>query len=119
MARGGLKSCLEHHCHYPAGKMMNVECPLPTQISPTCPSTTRTHPATNTVEMSTDAATAGSLGDDMVGGAQSAESCGSCPSLAALGGGLGGLCAILALLLVGVVIGWVCSSHRRTGKQER
>ena len=103
-------------CHYPAGKMMNVECPLPTQISPTCPTTTRTHPATNTVEMST---TVGSLGGDMVGGAQSAESCDSCPSLAALGGGLGVLCAILALLLVGVVVGWVWSCHRRIGKQER
>ena len=47
---------------------MNVECPLPTQTSPTCPTTTRTHPATNTVEMSTDAATVGSVGGDMVGG---------------------------------------------------
>ena len=62
-------------------------------------------PATNTVEMSTDAT--------MVGGAQSAE---SCDSSQALGGGLGGLCAILALLLVGVVI-WSC--HRQMRLQER
>ena len=41
----------------------------------------------------------------------------SCPSLVALGGGLGGLCAILAILLVGVVMGWVWSCHRGTGKQ--
>ena len=116
MHEGGFKSCLEHHCHYPAGKMMNVECPLPTQTSLTCPTTTRTHPATNTVEMSTDAATVGSLGGDMVGGAQSAESCDSCPSLAALGGGLGRLCVVLALLLVGVVI-W--SYHRQMRLQER
>ena len=42
----------------------------------------------------------------------------TCPSLAALGGGLGGLCAILAILLVGVVMGWVWTSHSKTRKSE-
>ena len=42
----------------------------------------------------------------------------SCPSPVAMGGGLGGLCAILAILLVGVVIGWVWTCHRKTSKSE-
>ena len=34
----------------------------------------------------------------------------------ALGGGLGILSAVLAILLVGVVLGWVWSCHRKRGK---
>ena len=34
----------------------------------------------------------------------------------ALGGGLGILSAVLTILLVGVVLGWVWSCHRRRGK---
>ena len=62
----------------------------------------------NTIEPTDTAAT---TGDGLKEGTEQSE---SCPSLAALGGGLGGLCAILAILLVGVVMGWVWSSHRRS-----
>ena len=62
----------------------------------------------NTLELTDTAAT---TGDGPKEGTEQSE---SCPSLAALGGGLGGLCAILAILLVGVVMGWVWSSHRRS-----
>jgi hypothetical protein len=51
---------------------------------------------------------------DRVGGVKQSQ---FCPSLAALGGGLGGLSAILTIFLVGVVIGWVWSCHRRREKQ--
>ena len=85
----------------------------PTTTCPTCP-THATSEATTAVDM-TDS-TANTSTDNLVGEKnQPAE---SCPSLAAVGGGLGGLCVILAILLVGVVMGWVWSCHRKTRKFE-
>ena len=54
-------------------------------------------------------------GSDDVGGV--AE--GSTDLSTALGGGLGVLSAVLAILLVGVVLGWVWSCHRKRGINER
>ena len=78
----------------------------------TPPSTTEL--STTTIGINNEPSTVAGATNTVEGGVQQLE---SCPSLAALGGGLGGLCAILAILLVGVVMVWAWSSHRRTGKQ--
>ena len=84
----------------------------PTQCANAC------HPEKSTNHTTT--ATVG--GEDNAGSTAGGNSVGSTDPMVvedhctALGGGLGILSAVLAILLVGVVLGWVWSCHRRKGK---
>ena len=80
----------------------------------TSPTPTPSRMTTNVTDVTEgEIANTNSQVGDMMGEDQESVTC------LALGGGLGGLCAILALLLVGVVVGWVWSCHRRTRKSGR
>ena len=100
----------QSHCTWPMATT-NTITPQPQtrETTETEDISTDTKTVNTMLTMATMAATARDSGIDLMKD--------SCPSLAVMGGGLGGLCAILAILLVGVVMAWAWSSHRRTGKQ--